>query len=67
MQIEVTKDCEKEVKKLNKKYHSFKRDFANFLLYLEENPYLGTPIENDCYKVRLRITSKNKGKSGLPK
>ncbi len=34
MRIEVTKDCEKEVKKLNKKYPSFKRDFANLLLDL---------------------------------
>lgn len=31
---------------------------------LEENPKLGTPIGKDCYKIRIAVTSKGKGKSG---
>jgi hypothetical protein len=31
---------------------------------LTENPTLGTPIGKDCYKLRIAIASKNKGKSG---
>jgi hypothetical protein len=31
---------------------------------LTENPTLGTPIGKDCYKLRISIASKNKGKSG---
>jgi hypothetical protein len=28
------------------------------------SPRLGTPLGNDVYKIRLKITSKGKGKSG---
>jgi len=31
---------------------------------LSEKPTLGTPLGNNCYKVRLAIASKGKGKSG---
>ncbi len=31
---------------------------------LQENPTLGTPLGQDCYKIRLAIKSKGKGKSG---
>jgi hypothetical protein len=31
---------------------------------IEANPKLGTPIGKNCYKIRLAITSKGKGKSG---
>jgi len=31
---------------------------------LEENPTQGTPLGNDCYKIRVAIKSKGKGKSG---
>jgi hypothetical protein len=31
---------------------------------LEENPVIGTPLGNSCYKIRLAISSKGKGKSG---
>ena len=31
---------------------------------LEENPQQGSPLGKDCYKIRLAITSKGKGKSG---
>jgi hypothetical protein len=31
---------------------------------LEETPIQGTPIGKGCYKIRLAISSKGKGKSG---
>jgi mRNA-degrading endonuclease RelE of RelBE toxin-antitoxin system len=64
MKIKVTANCEKDIKALNKKYKSFKKDLAIFLIKLEENPYLGTPIGKDCYKIRMKISAKNTGKSG---
>ena len=35
-----------------------------FIEELEENPMLGTPLGNNAFKIRLAISSKNKGKSG---
>ncbi|MDB5911061.1 MAG: hypothetical protein JWP34_5178 [Massilia sp.] len=54
----------KEVKHLSKKYPSLKDDLRNLGAELNLNPKSGTPIGKDCYKVRLQITSKGKGKSG---
>lgn len=54
----------REIKKLSKKYKSIRSDFESFLDELENNPLQGTPLGKDCYKVRMSITSKNKGKSG---
>lgn len=31
---------------------------------LKKNPEQGTPIGNNCYKIRFAIASKGKGKSG---
>ena len=31
---------------------------------LEANPLFGTSVSNNCYKIRLSIKSKGKGKSG---
>ena len=31
---------------------------------LEKNPTLGTPLGHQCYKIRLAVASKGKGKSG---
>jgi mRNA-degrading endonuclease RelE of RelBE toxin-antitoxin system len=54
----------KEVKKLAKKYISLKNDLAVLFKKLEENPSIGTPIGKNCYKIRISIASKGKGKSG---
>jgi mRNA-degrading endonuclease RelE of RelBE toxin-antitoxin system len=54
----------KELKKLSKKYPSLKLEFKNLLNNLEVEPSLGVSIGNDCYKIRLSIASKSKGKSG---
>jgi mRNA-degrading endonuclease RelE of RelBE toxin-antitoxin system len=55
---------EKELKRLAKKHSSLKLDFSLFLASIKENPTQGTSLGNDCYKIRLAITSKGKGKSG---
>ncbi|MBS1504304.1 MAG: type II toxin-antitoxin system RelE/ParE family toxin [Bacteroidetes bacterium] len=54
----------KELKKLAKKYPSLKLDYLNLLDEIEVNPTLGTPLGKNCFKIRLAITSKGKGKSG---
>lgn len=55
---------ERDVKKLTKKYPSLKLEFTNLVDSLEQHPEQGTAIGNSCYKIRLAIASKNKGKSG---
>ena len=54
----------KELKKLAKKYHSLKSDLRVLFETLETNPTQGTNLGNNCYKIRLAIASKGKGKSG---
>ena len=55
---------EKELKRLIKKFPSLKSEFANLITNLIQNPEIGTFIGNSCYKIRLAISSKGKGKSG---
>ena len=59
-----TPPFEKELKQLAKKYPSIKKDMAELVSRLMEDPKMGTPLGNDCYKIRMAITSKGKGKSG---
>ena len=55
---------DKQVKRLAKKYPSFKKDFQNIIEELKTNPETGTFIGNNCYKIRFAISSKGRGKSG---
>lgn len=55
---------EKELKRLAKKYASLKVEYIQLIESLKENPVQGTPIGNDCFKIRIGISSKGKGKSG---
>lgn len=61
--ILVTHRFEKELKRLAKKYPSLKNEFAQLVGTLKTNPETGTALGNHCYKIRLAISSKNKGKS----
>ena len=54
----------REIKKLSKKYPSIKSDFATLIESLEVNPMQGVSLGKNCYKIRMAITSKGKGKSG---
>ena len=60
----LTQNFKKEAKSLIKKYASIREELAKLGENLAENPTSGTPLGKDCYKVRLAIKSKNKGKSG---
>lgn len=62
--IEVATEASRDIKRLNKKYRSFKNDFDALLSALEENPEQGESLGKDCFKVRLAISSKQRGKSG---
>ncbi len=55
---------EKEIKLLSKKYSSLKSDLATLLQLLEKDPTTGTPLGKDCFKIRMIISSKGRGKSG---
>ena len=59
-----TKRFERELKHLAKKYPAIKTDFADLVAVLTENPQTGTFLGNNCYKVRMSISGKAKGKSG---
>ena len=59
-----TDEFAKEIKRLSKKHLSLKKDFKLLLEALSANPKTGTPLGNDCFKIRLSVTSKGKGKSG---
>lgn len=62
--IVLTKEFDKEIKRLSKKHPSLRSDFASLVSSLEDNPIQGTPLGNECYKIRLSIKSKSSGKSG---
>jgi mRNA-degrading endonuclease RelE of RelBE toxin-antitoxin system len=54
---------EKQLKKLSKKYPSVKVDFKALISSLSIEPKQGQPLGKDCFKIRMAITSKGKGKS----
>lgn len=54
----------RDFKSLLKKYKSLKSELLKLITSLEEDPTQGTSLGNDCYKIRMIIASKNKGKSG---
>ena len=62
--IDVTQRFKKELKTLAKKYKKIKKDYVNLLDVLEKNPTLGTPLGNDCYKIRIPNSSVPTGKRG---
>ena len=55
---------DKEIKRLNKRYHSIVQDVIALRDELLSNPTLGIDLGGGLRKVRMRITSKGRGKSG---
>jgi mRNA-degrading endonuclease RelE of RelBE toxin-antitoxin system len=53
-----------DLKSLAKKYPSLKKEYPQLISALKQKPDYGTSIGNNCYKIRLAIKSKGKGKSG---
>jgi mRNA-degrading endonuclease RelE of RelBE toxin-antitoxin system len=62
--VEVLPNFKKEAKRLLKKYPSLKVELSNLLQKLQTEPSTGTPVGKNCFKIRLAIASKAKGKSG---
>ena len=54
----------KELKALCKKHKSLKKDFEALKEEIETNPNIGVSLGDELRKIRLNISSKNKGKSG---
>ena len=55
---------EKQAKRLIKKYSSLKTELISLIQTLKVSLTYGTSLGNDCYKIRISIASKGKGKSG---
>lgn len=64
MNIEVTDSFERELKFLLKKDRLLKDEYKSLITQLQTNPNLGTSIGDGRYKIRLKNSSNNKGKSG---
>ena len=61
--IKVLPDFAKTLKRLVKKYHSIKQDYAKLLEELYANPQAGVGLGGGLRKVRMAIASKGRGKS----
>jgi mRNA-degrading endonuclease RelE of RelBE toxin-antitoxin system len=55
---------DRQLKRLVKKFPSLKKEFASLIESLEQKPEQGTALANSCYKIRIAIKSKGRGKSG---
>ena len=59
-----TEKFDRQLKRLLKKHPSLRKDLTELFVSLETDPQQGSHIGLNCYKIRLAIRSKNKGKSG---
>lgn len=55
---------EREARPLLKRYRSLAVELGTLRDALKVEPHQGKPIGMDCYKIRLAIKSKGKGRSG---
>lgn len=62
--VETSENFARELKRLAKKYPSLKEDVSELLQSLSTDPMQGTSLGRNCFKIRLAIKSKGKGKSG---
>ena len=63
-QFKVTPLFENQFKRLVKKFPSLRSDIKLLRDLLADNPFLGDDLGKNCYKIRLSIKSKGKGKRG---
>lgn len=64
VKVRITKSFKRAVKPLLNKYHSLSNDLDKLEKELINNPWLGISIGHEAYKIRLKISSKGKGKKG---
>ena len=62
--ITTTPEFSKEIKRLTKKYPSLKNEYILLLHSLLKEPFQGTSLGNNIFKIRLAIKSKRTGKRG---
>lgn len=62
--IKTSDSFDKEAKRLAKHYASFKKDYEMLIAELDRNPKQGIDLGGGLRKIRMKITSKGKGKSG---
>lgn len=62
--IKALQTFEKEAKRLGKRYPSLMADIRTLGKDILTTPHLGTDLGGGLRKIRMRITSKGKGKSG---
>lgn len=62
--IRTIPEFDRRAKALAKKYPSLKSDLGELVEELLEDPRQGSSLGKGCYKVRMSIASKGKGKSG---
>ena len=63
MNILYSDDFKKSAKKLAKRYKNFKKDLQLFIVSLDDNSKQGIKLEEGLYKVRIKNSDNNKGKS----
>jgi hypothetical protein len=62
--IRTIPEFDRRAKALAKKYPSLKQDLAELVEELHEDPRQGSSLGKGCYKVRMAIAAKGKGKRG---
>lgn len=62
--IRTLDEFDRQMKRLSKRHASFRSDIMELATQLSENPFMGTDLGGGARKVRMRIRSKGKGKSG---
>ena len=62
--VQVTRSFTSDLKALLKKYPSLSKDLLLLEKELRQNPKQGTALGHNAFKIRLKISSKGKGKSG---
>lgn len=62
--VRITRSFRKAAKPLLKKFPSLSKDLLHLEKELTLSPRMGTPLGHDAYKIRMKISSKGKGKSG---
>ena len=62
--FDTLEDFDREARRLSKHYASFKKDLTELIEELAENPMMGVDLGRGFRKVRMKIRSKGKGKSG---
>jgi len=63
-EVKVTADFVRSLKRVSKKHGSIREDILILIKQLEQEPQTGIMIRTNLYKIRLNISSSNKGKSG---